>query len=240
MLLRVSRWAFWLAAFAAAVALAVPTGWETGLTGFAAAASALAYALWRSGLAQVRRAETVHALLPGAAPLGRSVLDDAASMIERQCGNAPTFEAALHAVARVLMTELGALHVTVYRVMGTDATHARVSQMIESQPGFHAAEQRVHLQRSELGQASITLRQISADVSAAGAATGAIVLPVPGPGGVVALIELTGMQLGIEPAALSDLLTLAQTQLERLADPATAARRRAPDAGLCTRLGENA
>jgi hypothetical protein len=233
MLLRVSRITFWLAALAAAVALAIPTGWETGLTGFAALASAVAYALWRSGVAQLRRGETLHALVPAAAPLTLSALHDAASMIEGTCAQARSFEAALHGVAHILKTELGALRVAVYRVMGADDTHARVSELIEAQPGFHSSEQRVHLRRSTLGRAITTQREA---VSAAGS----VALPVSGPGGVVAVIEMTGMQIGIDTEALTSLLALAQAQLSQRAEPAVPGRRRAPERGVGTRLGENA
>lgn len=233
MLLRVSRLSFWLAAFAAAVALAIPTGWETALTGFAALASVLAFVLWRSGLTEVRRGETVHALLPEALPLTRAALDDAAAMVERCCAEARTFESALHGVARILMTELGALRVAVYRVMGADATHARVSELIEAQPGFHSTERRVQRQRSALGRAITTQRE-------AIDASGAMALPVLGPGGVVAVIEMTGMHIGIEPEALATLLALTQSQLSRLAEPGAKARPRAPDGRFAARLGENA
>lgn len=233
MLLRVSRITFWLAALAAAVALAIPTGWETGLTGFAALASAVAYALWRSGVAQVRRGETLHALVPAAAPLTLSSLHEAASMIEGRCAEARGFEAALHGVAHILKTELGALRVAVYRVMGADDTHARLSELIEAQPGFHSAEQRVHLRHSTLGQTIATQRE-------AIDAAGTVALPVPGPGGVVAVIEMTGMQIGIDADALTSLLALAQSQLSQRAKPERPGRRRAAERSLGTRLGENA
>lgn len=233
MLLRVSRLAFWLAAVAAAVALAVPTGWETGLTGLAALASLAAFGLWRAGLAALRRSESVDALLPGAALLTRSALDEAAARLEACCAGVRSFEAALHGVARVLKTELGGLQVAVYRVMGADASHARVSELIETQPGFELAEQRFHLQRSALGRA-IGASQASVDAS------GTLVLPVPGPGGTVAVIQMTGLQIGIDPDALSALLELAQAQLSQRAGPAPKAAGRAPHGGYPARLGENA
>lgn len=233
MLLRVSRISFWLAALAAGVALAIPTGWETVLTGFAVAASALAYVLWRSGVAQVRRSETGDALWPAAAPLTRSALDEAASMVEACCADAVSFEAALHGVARILKGELGALRVSVYRVMGADDTHARVSELIEAQPGFHSTEQRVHLQRSGTGRAITTQREAIAP-------GGALALPILGEGGAVAVIEMTGLQIGIEPEALTTLLALTQTQLSRRAAAAAMACRATPGGGLSARLGENA
>ena len=232
MLLRVSRITFWLAALAAAVALAIPTGWETGLTGFAAAASAMAYALWRSGVAQVRRSETVQALLPEAVPLAGLALDEAATMVEAHCAAAASFEAALHGVARILKTELGALRAVVYRVMGADETHARVSELIEAQPGFCAAEHRLHLRRSAAGQAITTQHEVVD-------ASGAVALPVPGPSGVVALIELTGMQIDIDADALAVLLGQARAQLARRAEPAARYRPRFVSGEHSARLGEN-
>ena len=233
MLLRVSRLAFWLAALAAAVALAVPSGWETALTGFAVAASTAAFGLWRAGLAELRRSGGAPALLPDAVPLTRSALNEAAERVEACCAEATGFEAALHGVARILKAELGALHVVVYRVMGADVAHARLSELVEAQPGFRLVEQRVHLQRSALGQAIVSQREV---VDAAGTAT----LPVLGHGGTVALIELSGLQIGVDPDALADLLALAQLQLSRRAEPAVKARRGAADGGYSARLGENA
>lgn len=233
MLLRVSRLAFWLAAVAAAVALVVPTGWETGLTALAALASLAAFGLWRAGLAELRRSGSADALLFDAAPLTRSALDEAASQLEACCAGARSFEAALHGVARILKTELGGLHVAVYRVMGADASHARVSEMIEAQPGFQLAEQRFHLQRSALGRA-IGPGHAQLDAS------GVLVLPVPGPGGTVAVIELTGLQIEIEPDALSALLGLAQAQLSQRAEPSAKTAGRSSHGGYSARVGENA
>ena len=233
MLLRVSRLAFWLAAVAAAVALAIPTGWETRLTGLAAFASLAAFGLWRAGLAELRRSGTAHALLAEAALLTRSALDEAAARVETCCAEARTFEAALHGVARILKTELGGLRVAVYRVTGANATHARVSELIEAQPGFQLAEQRFHLQRSTLGRAIVSQRET---VDAGGALT----LPVSGPGGTVAAIEVTGLQIGIDPEALSALLALTQAHLSRRAEPDAKLGGRARRGGCSARLGENA
>lgn len=233
MLLRVSRISFWLAALAALLALAIPTGCENLLTGFAVAASALAYLLWRAGLAQLRRFETGDALLPEAAGLSRSALDDAASLVEACCADATSFEAALHGVARILKSELGALRVSVYRVMGADDTHARVSELIEAQPGFHSAEHRVHLQRSAAGRSVATQREAIEP-------GGALALPIIGKGGAVAVIQMAGLQIDIEPEALTTLLTLTQTQLSRRAEPAAKVCRPSSAGRVSTRLGENA
>ncbi|GEM_PF-5894859 len=224
---------FWLAALAAALALTLPTGWEAALTGFAVASSALAYLLWRSGLAQLRRAGAVHMPWPGAAPLTRSALDEATALIEDCCARTGGFEAALHGVAHILKTELGALQVVVYRVLGADETHARVSELIDTPPGFQSTEHRVHLRHSALGRA-IVAQRASLDTS------GAVVLPVPGPGGVVAAIEMTGMQIDIDEDALTTLLTLAQAQLAERAEPACKSRRPLRGGQRCARLGENA
>lgn len=212
MLLRVSRISFWLAALAALLALAIPTGWETWLTGFAVAASALAFLLWRSGVAQVRRFETGDALLPEAVALTRSALDDVASLVKACCAEAASFEAALHGVVRILKSELGALRVSVHRVMGADDTHARLSELLEAQPGFHSAEHRVHLQRSAPGRAIAAQRETIEP-------GGMLALPILGKGGAVAVIEMTGLQIDIEPDALTTLLALTRTELSRRAEP---------------------
>jgi CheY-like chemotaxis protein/HPt (histidine-containing phosphotransfer) domain-containing protein len=214
MLLRLSRTSFWLAAAVAALALLRPAGHETLLTLITGVASLLALGLWRSAL----HGEQRRALSPPAtsAPLlDESGLRDAAAQIVRAVRDAASFEAALHAVARVLRSELGARAVAVREVHDVDATHARIGDLIESQPGFRTVPRRVRLDAAPIGRA---LR----GQCPAGRPPDAVALPVVVGGRVVAAIELSAIDLAVEPGALTGLLELARATLAARA-PAAAA-----------------
>jgi len=206
MLLRLSRTSFWLAATVAALALLAPAGHETLLMLVTGAASLLALGLWRSALrTELRR--PVAALLSTPAPLlDQSVLRDAAAQIVSAARDAPSFEPALHAVARVLRSELGARAVAIHEVHDVNATHARIGDLIESQPGFRAVPRRVRLDAAPLARALREQR-------AAGTPPGAVALPVVACGRVHAAIELSAIDLAIDPQALAGLLELAGSAL---------------------------
>ncbi|HWI12021.1 MAG TPA: hypothetical protein VNU48_11885, partial [Burkholderiaceae bacterium] len=101
MLLRLSRTSFWLAAAVAALALLAPGGHETLLMLITGAASLLALGLWRSALRTELRRPAAALLSTPAPVLDRSGLRDAAAQIVSMAHDAPSFEPALHAVARV-------------------------------------------------------------------------------------------------------------------------------------------
>ena len=206
MLLRLSRTSFWLAAAVAALALFAPAGHETLLTLITAAASLLALALWRSALHGELRRPVVASTLASAPVLGESGLRDAAAQIVGGVREAASFEAALHAVAGVLRSELGARAVAVHEIHAVGATHASVGDLIASQPGFRTVSRRVRLDATPLARA---LRERLP----AGQPPGAVVLPVVGSERVIAAIEWSGIDLAIDPAALAGLLDLAGTSL---------------------------
>ena len=213
LLLRLSRLSFWLAAAVAALALLAPAGHETLLTAVAGGASLLALGLWRSALHREQRLP-VALLMPATPPvLTEAALREAASQLVRGAREAASFEAALHAVARVLRSELGARAVAVHQVHGVDATHARLSDLIESQPGFRTVERRLRLDGAPLARALRERRE-------AGAPPGPVALPVLADGRVVAAIELAGLALPIEPQALAGLLELARSTLSQKASAA--------------------
>ena len=146
MLFRLSRVSFWLAAAAvAALALLAPGGHEPLLAGVALAASAAGFGLWRFGAVAQRRFDSAPTAAPRPDPLTQAALLDAAAMLVRQADEAASFDAALHAVARVLRGELGARRVVVREVRSVDATHAQVAELIESQPGFKARSRPLRL-----------------------------------------------------------------------------------------------
>lgn len=222
MLLRLSRLSFWLAAAVAAVALLAPGGHETALTAVCGVASALALLLWRSALHGEQRVPAA-ALAPDSAPLiDEASLLDAAALLVRQAHAAPTFEAALHAVARVLRSELGAREATVHEVRGVDGTHAQLSNLVDSQPGFRTVARRIRLDNTPIARALQSQ-------SEAGAPPGAIALPVLRGGHVAAVIELHGIGVPVAPQALAGLLRLARTTLSQSAPAAAPVQRSAAD-----------
>jgi HPt (histidine-containing phosphotransfer) domain-containing protein/CheY-like chemotaxis protein len=206
MLLRLSRTSFWLAAAVAALALLAPAGHETLLMLITGVASLLALGLWRSALRTELRRPAAALLSTPAPVLGRSGLRDAAAQIMSAAHDAPSFEPALHAVARVLRSELGARMVTIHEVHDVNATHARISDLIESPPGFRTVPRRVRLDAAPLARALREQRPV-------GTPPGAVALPVLANGRVHAAIELSAIDLAIDPQALAGLLELAGSAL---------------------------
>ena len=207
MLFRLSRVSFWLAAAVAALGLLVPGTHATLLTGIALLASAMAFGFWRSALRTQHRDHAMLSAVPEpVVELGDSLLRDVAAASSRAVNDAATFEAALHAVARLLRSELGARQCTVWELHEVDATHARLGELIESQPGFHAVAQRVRLAGTALQQAIRTRRQ-------AGTPPAAVVLPVCAEERIVALIEWVGIDVPIGAQALDELLEQARIAL---------------------------
>jgi CheY-like chemotaxis protein len=208
MLFRLSRVSFWLAASVAALALLAPNGRETLLTAVAIAASGIAFLLWRAAMTQARSASP-RVSLPQAPVLADADLLEAGAMLVQRANEAPSFEAALHAVADVLRSELGAREVGVHEIHGADETHARVSELIEVQPGFKTVERRVRLDSGPLGRAV-------QGGCRSGEAPGTVALPVLGDDRVVAVIELKGIDVPVEPSAFAALLELAVSTLSPL------------------------
>jgi len=209
MLLRLSRISFWLAAIVAAAALFAPQGHETLLMAVTTIACAAAFGFWRSGIASQRRSHADVAVVTEPPPLGEASLLDAASSLVREVEAAGSFEAALHAATRVLRGELGAREAGVVQVREVEATQAQVIDLIEAQPGFHPLPRRVRLESGgALGRAIAT-------GAAATELPAALAVPVDGAGRVVAVIELRGLELRVEPPALAGLVELARVALAR-------------------------
>jgi CheY-like chemotaxis protein/HPt (histidine-containing phosphotransfer) domain-containing protein len=232
MLLRLSRISFWLAAAAAAMALLAPVGHETLLTAVSGLACLLALGLWRSA-ARLATSDPgrLHAP-PAAAVLDAPSLLDAAALLLRGVYDAPTFDAALHAASRVLRNELGAAEVQVHEVHDVRDDHARISDLIESQPGFRTTERTLRLDASPLAQALTGRREAGGSPDGS---PGLAAVPVLRDGRVVALIALKGIGLGVEPRALTGLLEVARLALSQAAAtsspaaPSVAPDRRAGD-----------
>jgi HPt (histidine-containing phosphotransfer) domain-containing protein len=232
MLLRLSRVSFWMSAAVAAMALLAPGGHETLLTGIAVAASAAAFGLWRSGVSAQRHQGSAAAIVPGPIALTQASLLDAAAMIAQQAGEAASFEAALHAVAHVLRGELGARNMSVHEVRDIGATHAQVAEAVQAQPGFQARARPVRLDAGPLGESIRTQAE-------AGAPPGAVAVPVLREGRVVAVIELNGFDVPVEPQALAGLLRLARQTLSQWA-PTARGRKASHSHGLALVVEDSA
>lgn len=222
MLLRFARLAFWLAAAVAALALLAPRGHETLLTGVAGLTSALALILWRAALGGEARRPLARRVDAPAAPVFDEVaLAEASALLLARAHAAGSFEAALHAVAQVLRGELGAREACVHEVLAVDDTHAQVSDLIESQPGFRTVARRIRLGATPL---ALALRsQVEA-----GAPPSAVAVPVTRDAQVVAVIVLSTLNLTLEPNALAGLLALARITLSQRAAEAVASDAAAP------------
>jgi len=206
MLLRLSRASFWLAASVAAVALWVPTGQETLLTGVVLVASTAALLLWRQGVRQRTLTQAMPWVPSQAQALSEAALRDAAATIARVALAAPSFEAALHAVARLLKSELGARDVTAHQVLELGPTQARVARLIASLPELRFDERCIRLDASPLGECIAQQRE-------RGEPARGIAVPVVRSGRVVAALELTGIAIAIESGALARLLALTRLTL---------------------------
>ena len=210
MLLRLSRLSFWFAAAVAALALLAPGGRETLLTALAGLASLLALGLWRSALHGEQRRPAAASVSVPAPLLDESSLLEAGALLVRRAHEAGSFEAALHAVAQLLRCELGARDATVHEVLDVDATHAQISDLVESQPGFRTVARRIRLDAAPLAQALRSQLE-------AGTPPGAVALPAIRDRQVVAAIVLTGIELSVEAKALAGLLQLARSMLSQRA-----------------------
>lgn len=233
MLFRLSRVSFWLAAAVAALALLAPGGHETLLTAITVVLCALAYFLWRSGIAAQRRDHGALLAVPEAPVLNENALLDAAATLVRRAHAAPSFEAALHAVAQVLRGELGARVALVHEVREVGVEHAWIAELIEAQPGFHAVARRLRLDGQPLAAAIASRRE-------AGRPPGSVVVPVLVGGRVGAAIELVGIALQIAPSALAGLLELARSTLSDRAPDAAAAVTIEPPPSVAARAGATA
>jgi CheY-like chemotaxis protein len=205
MYFRVSRIAFWLAAAAAAWALLAARGQETLLMALTLIACVVAFFSWRAGVRAQRHLQALPDVIPEAQPLDAALLHEAAERLVQAVHAAASSDAALHAAAGVLRSELGALELRVCEVHQVDAGHARVADLLEAQPGFRTVPRRLRLEATPLGRALRTQKETLALPSA--------VLPVVVDAQVVAAIELRGISVPVDERALRGLLRLARLAL---------------------------
>ena len=210
MLLRLARFSLWLAAVSAALALCAPAGHESLWTALSAFGCLTAVGLWRSTarLAAHAPAAAVDAIEP--AMLDGSALGDATVALVRAVAAAPDLDAALHATARVLRSELGAAAAQVHEIHASTQERAILCDLVEAPSGFRSVSRAWRLDGSALATALRSQRAV-------GTAPGAAAIPVLRGDGVVAVVALTGIDLSFEPRALADLLELARERLSEVA-----------------------
>ena len=211
MLLRLSRTSFRLAAAVSALALLAPGGRGTLLMAVAGGASLAALGLWRSALhrQQGQPAAAAMPVRPGLV-LDEPMLRGAASRRRaRRTGGRVVRDGAAHRRPRAAQRARCA-RAAVHEVHDVDATHAFLSDLIESQPGFRTVERRVRLDTSALARALREQRP-------AGQPPDAVALPIVVDGRVVAAIELSAIELPVVPEALARLLDLACSALAQRA-----------------------
>jgi CheY-like chemotaxis protein/HPt (histidine-containing phosphotransfer) domain-containing protein len=217
MLLHLSRASFWLAALAAAWALVAPGQHETALTGIAGAAALIAFALWRSALLVNQRSFAGDAAVPQAAVLTGVSLAEAALAIVRIADEASSLEPALRSIGAVLKAELGAREAHIHDVTEIEADHARIAEWLPGAAGLRAPPKRVGLRNSTLGAAILSRRE-TPDLPRS------VVVPVAvstaGEASRLVLMELQGIEMTIDEAALAHLLGLTRLCANAVARPA--------------------
>lgn len=201
---RLSHALFGLAALAAALALLAPAGQGAALAGLSA--GALALALWRRIAAQRLRVR-LDADPPPLARLDEAMRAELDARVRHAAARAACREAALDGVARLLRAELGLQGVRVFAVCTLDASEARLAELIDAAAGVHAAQRRVRLDAPPHGPALRSGRR-------SGDARDVLALPLPAGGPPQALIELAGMALAVDAAALDGLLASVECALQ--------------------------
>lgn len=246
MLMRLSRALFWLAALGAAMALM----WTGRVQMFCSAAAIVlaftAYATWRADLARGlgERADPDSFFAPAA--FDAQAVAEAESIIVRSVSGAVDFEAALHALARVMKGEIGAAESRVFAVSRGGSGEALLAEMFVRRPGFKALSRKVSASEHAIAQALLGQREIALapgavaipdaipdEIPDAMSVAIPVAIPVAIGGSVVALIEWRGIGIAIEPRLLEGLLAIARGALE-----ASAAVERAPAARLSARTNQ--
>jgi len=210
MLLHLSRASFWLAALAAAWALAAPGQHETALTGAAGVAALLAFALWRSALLANRRSFAGDAAVPQPAVLTSASLVEAAAAIVRIADEAEALEPGLRSIGAVLKAELGAREVRIHDLVERDASHAQLREWLSPGPGLRAAPRPVGLQNSALGIA-LSSGRVVIDLPRN------VVIPIVDEGSSTVLIELESIEMAVDETALASLVDLTGSRVRSLA-----------------------
>ena len=205
MLLRLSRLSVCFALAAAALALLGPVELRGLCRDVALALAGVAFILWRGALVLRARLAAAESVIPPALPLGGEALSEASALVRRAATEPADLEAALHAVAALLRTELGARAARVYAVSERDGV-AGLRELIPAQPGFRAPRREVARDASALARA-LHEQRTCIDLPAA------IALPVLRLSKPLAVLELRDIPIAFEEAALVALLQAAADAL---------------------------
>ncbi len=226
MLLRLSRLSLWLAAAASGMAYFGPDAWSGLYADTALALAGAAFVLWRGALAMRRRLDHPADAVPEGRLLDAAALAEGSALVMAAAQGAPSFDAALLRVGDLLRGELGARTVRVFAVSQREDT-TDLAELIAAHPGFRAPRRPLSPADSIGARA---LRELRACIDL----PRGVALPVLRDGAPVALLELTGIEVGVDEAALAGILDQAMAALaarvER--DAAAPLQSSRPDAAL--------
>jgi hypothetical protein len=217
MLLRLSRLSIGLAAAAGGLMAFGPPELRSLGGDLALALAAAAFGLWRVAVALDRRlTQPVAAVAPLA--LDAAWLADAEGVVTRAAAEAASFEAALLETAAALRGELGARAARVY-LLGGEPDRLSACELIADRPGFRSPARALDPSSPVLARAAREQR-VCLDLPRV------LAVPVLRHGMPVALLELTGLELRIDEAALAALLSVARDALGERADQPAAVQPR--------------
>jgi len=216
MLLRLSRLSLWLAAAAAGMAFFGPVESRGLYADTALALAGAAFVLWRGAVALLRRLQRPVDAIPAPRPLDADALREGALQLARAAREAPSFEAALLEVGQLLRGEIGAREVRVFMIEEHGGAPG-LSELIPVRPGFRAPRRPIVPGDSIVARA---LRELRACVDL----PRGVALPILHAGKALALLELTGIEMAIDDAALASVLGTAVEVLGECAERDAAAR----------------
>jgi CheY-like chemotaxis protein len=219
------RGSFWLAALAVGLALFVPGEHRVALTGAVAVAGLLAAATWRCGWPQKSPARSADARPPEVPPIALPALNLAAAQIEAACARASTLDAALHDVAAILKSELGAEEAHASRIASVDGGQVLLARVVACADGLRKLPP---MPADAGGPCAIAVRNGRCVL----AVPDAIALPVAAGDDGGGLVELVNLHLAIDATALADLLERSALALAAVAARHPLALEDVADAGL--------
>ena len=213
MLLRLSRVSICLAAAAALMALFGPIDRQPTFSDMALALGATAFLLWRAAVAMHQRRERLADAIPGPVPLDRTALHEAGRLVVQIAAEAADLEPTLHRIGELLRTELGARLLRVFAVVEHEGI-VGVSELVATQPGFRAPW------RSAASATSASVRALREECFCIDLPH-VVAIPVVCGGRAVALLELSGIEIAIDEAALAELLANSARSLTVLGEAGT-------------------
>jgi hypothetical protein len=208
--IHLSRAFFWLAAVGAVSAWASSGTVQAVLASASGSLAFAAYVTWRADLTATLKARAdADSVLP-ARPFDAASIAEAEAQIARAAAQAPSFEAALHGVARALKGEVGARDSKVFLVAQTGQGGQGSPTLVELIPGqaaFRVKARALAAGEGVMARALAGQREVAHELVA-------LAVPVARDGVVIALVEWRGIDFEVDGRALAGLLAAARSALE--------------------------